>query len=158
MVMAIAPRLRQFLEENQVPYEVQTHPEAYTAQEIAAALHVKGKFLAKVVMVRDGERMLMTVLPATHRVNLDRLREVLGSPEARLATEEEFKDLFPDCEPGAEPPFGNLYHLEVLVDQSLTEDERIYFNAGTHHETVSIRYEDFHRLVKPQVAQFAEHL
>ncbi|MBI5198384.1 MAG: YbaK/EbsC family protein [Nitrospirae bacterium] len=155
--MSVAGTLKSFLDKNRVPYEVVTHQEVFTAQETAEACHIPGKDIAKVVIVQDKEtmRMVMAVLPAGWRIDLKRFQKVLGSRELRLANEEEFKVLFPDCSPGAEPPFGNLYKLEVYVDRSLLEDERIYFNAGTHFETVGMNYEDYARLVNPTVAEFA---
>lgn len=152
--MTILRRLKDYLDEQKVQYEVLTHQEAFTAPEIAHVLHVSGKELAKVVMVRAGDRFVMTVLPSHWRVNFDRLKDVLGAAHVRLATEDEFKGLFPDCEIGTMPPFGNLYGLEVYVDQSLTDDEEIVFQAGTHLGAIKLRYQDFANLVHPKVAEF----
>ncbi len=156
--MTVLRKLQEVLDRQHVPYEVSTHPEVFTAQEIAAALHVPGRELAKVVMIKVGDRFVMAVLPASWRVDLARLRAELGAPDARLATEAEFKGLFPDCDVGAMPPFGNLYGLGVYVDRTLTADESIAFNAGTHYEAVRMKYADFARLVQPKIADFAVHL
>jgi Ala-tRNA(Pro) deacylase len=153
--MPILTKLREFLDSHDVKYEVRSHRQAFTAQEVAAAQHVPGRELAKVVILRSGAEFLMAVLPAPYRVDLDRARITVGKPELSLATEEQFKDLFPQCEAGAMPPFGNLYRLPVYVDQSLTKDEDIVFNAGTHTQTVTMKYADFARLVQPTVASFA---
>jgi len=155
--MPVLRKLQEYLDENQVKYQVVTHSESYTAQEVAALEHVPGRQVAKVVMVKKGGTPIMTVLPASHRVNFAHLQETLGG-RVEMETEREFCDLFPGCETGAEPPFGNLFNLEVWVDTSLAEDEEIVFNAGTHRQTVRMRYEDFARLVKPRVAAFAQHL
>ena len=152
--MSILKRLKEYLDREKVPYEVLAHTETYTAPELAQTLHVPGKELAKVVIVKVGERFAMTVLPANWKVDLKRLKDIFRSSHVRLATEEEFKELFPDCELGAMPPFGNLYGLEVYVDQSLTQDEHIVFQAGTHYEAVKLRYQDFVKLVHPTVAEF----
>lgn len=152
--MTVLRRLKDYLDSQKVPYETLTHQEAYTAPEIAQSLHVPGKDLAKVVMVKAAERFVMTVLPANWKVDLKRLKEVFQTSHVRLATEEEFKTLFPDCDVGAMPPFGNLYGLDVYVDQSLTQDENIVFQAGTHVDAVKVRYQDFARLVQPKVAEF----
>lgn len=152
--MTILRRLKDYLDEQKVQYRVLTHQEAYFAPEIAQALHVPGKELAKVVMVKVGERFVMTVLPANWKVDLRRLKEVFGASHVRLATEEEFQGLFPDCQVGTMPPFGNLYGLEVYVDQSLTQDEAIVFQAGTHADAVKLRYQDFANLVRPTVIEF----
>ena len=156
--MPILARLKRFLDENQVSYETSAHPETYTAQEIAAALHVPGGCLAKVVMVKAGERFYMMVLPASYRIDWEKVREVLKEKEVRLATEAEFKDLFPDCEVGAMPPFGNLYNLPVYVDPSMTGCGTMVFQAGTHIDVVKMQYSDFERLVRPKVEDFAIHL
>lgn len=152
--MAILARLKDYLDAEKVRYEVLSHREAYTAPEIAHALHVPGKELAKVVMVKVGERLVMAVLPSTWKVDLKRLKEVFRPHPVRLAKEEEFQQVFPDCDIGAMPPFGNLYGLEVYVDQSLTEDEEMVFQAGTHHEAMKMRYRDFAVLARPIVREF----
>lgn len=152
--MTTLRRLKEYLDTEKIPYQVLTHQEAYTAPEIAEALHVPGKELAKVVIVKAGERFVMTVLPANWKVDVKRLKEVFGTGHVRLATEEEFQGLFPDCQVGTMPPFGNLYGLDVYVDRSLTEDEEIVFKAGTHVDAVKLRYQDFARLVNPTVAEF----
>jgi Ala-tRNA(Pro) deacylase len=156
--MPIFAKLQQYLDEHHVRYQVATHAEAYTAQEVAHAQHVPGKQMAKVVMVKqeDGAPM-MVVLPASHTIDFDRLSQVLGA-RAELAQEREFRDLFPGCETGAEPPFGNLFGLETFVDTALTKDDEIVFNAGSHWQTVRMRYEDFARLAQPRIASFAQHL
>ena len=151
-------RLEAYLRENKVPFQVVHHPLAYTAQEVAAAEHVPGKALAKVVMAFANGKMVMLSLPAPWRVNLDKAAAALGVKETRLAHEEEFAAAFPDCEVGAMPPFGNLYDVPVYVDKALTEDDTIVFNAGTHTDTISMKYADFERLVKPIVAEFGHHL
>ena len=152
--MSISPRLQAYLDRAGVHYDVLPHPEAFRAAEIARTLHTPKKEMAKVVIVKVQERFVVTVLPASWNVNLHRLRAVLATPQARLATEEEIKDLFPDCELGAMPPFGNLYGLPVYVDQSLTEDEEIVFQAGTHSDAIRMRYWDFAALVFPVIAEF----
>ena len=152
--MSILKRLKDHLDREQVPYEVLPHQETYRATDLAQTLHVPGKALAKAVMLRVGDRFVMTVLPANWKVDLTRVKEILGTAHVRLATEEEFKGLFPDCEPGAMPPFGHLYGLDVYVDQSLTEDEEIVFHAGTHFEAVKLRYRHFADLAHPKVAEF----
>jgi len=153
--MPIFTRLREFLDRNKVPYKVVEHRQAFTAQEVAEVEHVPGMELAKVVILRSGADFVMAVLPAPYRVDLDRATSALGKKDLRLATEAEFKGLFPQCEPGAMPPFGNLFDLPVYVDQTLTRDEQIVFNAGTHTQTVKMKYADFARLVRPTVASFA---
>lgn len=151
----IAERLKLFLQENQVPYTHQTHNTAYTAQQVAAEEHVPGRIMAKTVVVYTGDGFALAVLPAPLRADLGSLGAALNKPETRLATEAEFASLFPDSETGAMPPFGNLYGLPVYVDEALTRDEEIVFNAGTHRDTIRMRYQEFARLVQPKVLALA---
>src|SRR5262245_19075782 len=147
-------KLREFLDHEHVNYTMCSHEPAFTAQEIAASAHISGKELAKTVMLNLDGRMAMAVLPADQKIALPAFRESIGVPKARLATEDEFKDLFPDCETGAMPPFGNLYGMDVYVAPNLAEDQEIAFNAGTHTELMKMSYKDFERLVKPKILSF----
>jgi Ala-tRNA(Pro) deacylase len=147
-------KLKDFLDKENIRYVTMSHSPAYTAQEIAATAHIPGEELAKTVMVRLEDRMAMLVLPATRKVVLQELRELLGVDQATFASEEEFKGLFPDCEIGAMPPFGNLYGMEVYVAPGWAEDGDIVFNAGSHTELMRMAYRDFARLVKPQLLAF----
>ncbi|MEW5796464.1 MAG: YbaK/EbsC family protein [Candidatus Zixiibacteriota bacterium] len=146
--------LKDFLDRNRVKYVTVTHSQAYTAHEIAASAHIPAKELAKTVLVKADGKLTMTVLPATHRINFQELQTALGAERVELATEEDFRDVFPGCALGAMPPFGNLYGLEVVVADRLTKDVEIAFNAGTHTELVKLAYSDFERLVKPRVLKF----
>jgi Ala-tRNA(Pro) deacylase len=154
VAMPILKRLQSYLDTNKIPYEVVSHPKAYTAHDVAQTLDVPGKLVAKVVMVKADEYFVMTVLPSTWRVDLRRLRDVLEARDVRLATEAECANLFPDCQVGTMPPFGNLYGVEVYVDQFLTEDESIVFEAGTYVGAIKLRYKDFADLVRPKIAAF----
>ena len=149
--MAVVGQLREFLDAHGIKYTVISHSKAYTAQELAALTHIRGKDLAKTVVVKCGAQFVLVVIPAHHHVVLESMSRLLGA-EARLATEEEFKDLFPGCEVGAMPPFGNLYGLGVWAAEPLGRDEEIVFNAGTHTDAIRMRYGDFDRLVKPHIA------
>jgi Ala-tRNA(Pro) deacylase len=153
--MSIPAHISNYLDSQHIPYQSYMHSRAYTAQGIAQAQHLSGKKLAKVVMiVVGGKKLIMTVVPASHRVDLDRLGGVLKTGSIRLATEEEFSDIFPDCELGAMPPLGNIYHLGVWVDEKLKMFPTISFNAGTHAEIIQMFFADFERLVKPKIAAF----
>jgi len=144
-------KLQEFLDQHQVKYVTISHSPAYTAQEVAASAHIPGKEVAKTVMVKLAGRLAMAVLPASSQVNFERLKNAAGVGQAELASEREFRDLFPECDVGAMPPFGNLYGLEVFVAERLTEDEEIAFNAGTHTELMRLAYKDFGRLVQPRI-------
>jgi Ala-tRNA(Pro) deacylase len=148
-------KLKEFLDSHKIKYVSVKHSRAYTAQEIAASSHIKGKELAKTVMVSLDGKMAMAVLPASYRVDLDRLKEVAGAKKIELAVEKDFQDMFPGCEVGAMPPFGNLYGMDVFVATSLAEDEEIAFNAGSHTELIRLSYKDFERLAKPRVLKFS---
>jgi Ala-tRNA(Pro) deacylase len=146
-------KLKEFLDSNGVKYVTIGHSAAYTSQEIAASAHIPGKELAKTVMVDIDGRLAMAVLPASMKVDFDRLQEAAGAEKAGLADEVQFADLFAGCEVGAMPPFGNLYDMDVYVSQRLTEDAEIAFNAGSHTELIRLAYADFERLVKPNIAK-----
>ena len=148
-------RLKKYLEENDVRFVTIKHSPAFTTQEIAALAHVPGKDLAKTVMVKLDGKMAMVVLQAPDHVSVKRLREFSGAEDVELASEEEFAGIFPNCETGAMPPFGNLWDIDVFVDEHLREDEEIVFNAGSHTELVRLSYADFERLVKPAIGQLA---
>jgi Ala-tRNA(Pro) deacylase len=146
-----AQKLKDFLDSHDVRYITIIHSPAYTAQAIAHIAHVSGKELAKTVILRVDGRLVMAVLPATHKVNLEVFKKAVGAGSVELAEERDFLDVFPGCELGAMPPFGNLWDVEVFVAERLREDETIAFNAGSHTELIQMAYEDFERLVKPKV-------
>lgn len=153
--MKCRERMEQYLRENGAGFEVMVHSQAFTMQEVAAALHVPGDQVAKVVIVKADGDTAMLVLPAPCRLNIDMVCTLLGAKKARLAKEKEFADLFPDCATGAMPPFGNLYDVPVYVDRSMAEQSDMVFRIGTHRETMKIAYADFARLAKPTVGDFA---
>ncbi|MBB3190669.1 aminoacyl-tRNA deacylase [Halomonas cerina] len=142
-------RVRRFLDEKGVKYVIMQHSPAYTAQEVAEAVHVPGRRFAKSVMVDIDGRLALAVLPATDQVDLDRLAKSTGAKAVALAKEETFQSRFPDCEPGAMPPFGNLFDMEVFVSPHLAQADLIAFNAGSHTEVMQLSYDVFDRLVAP---------
>ncbi len=148
--------LRAYLDEARIDYMVRAHRPAFSSSRVAEAAHVPGRELAKVVIVCLDHRLVMAVLPSTQHIDLGHLRELTGARSVRLAREDEFVARFDQCELGAMPPFGNLYDMEVLVAESLTQDEYISFNACTHTEIMTMAYADFERLVRPSVLAFAE--
>jgi Ala-tRNA(Pro) deacylase len=154
--MAGRPSIHEFLRQAHVPYTVLPHRPAFTAQEEAAATHVPGRDWAKVVIFSVDGEPIQAVLSAPMTVNPDRLLELAGGSEIRLAQEEEMRRLFPECEPGAMPPFGPLYGQAVFVDVALASEPAIVFNAGTHTDAIAMRWADFARSVRPIVGRFAE--
>jgi Ala-tRNA(Pro) deacylase len=148
-------KLKEFLDTNGVQYQPIAHRVAFTAQEVAAAEHVPGREHAKVAIVKVPNGFFMAVLPAPKKVDLVKFAAAVQQKEARLASEDEFERMFPQCETGAMPPFGNLFGLAVIVDRTLEDDTNIAFQAGTHTESIRMKYLDFKRLAKPQVADIA---
>ncbi|MGE5682856.1 MAG: aminoacyl-tRNA deacylase [Bacillota bacterium] len=148
-------KLKEFLDRNKIKYISIKHSPAFTAQEIAQSAHIPGKNLAKTVMVKINGKFAMAVLPAKYLVDIDLLKDATGTDDVELAGEKEFKDLFPECEIGAMPPFGNLYNMPVYVAEALSKDKEIAFNAGSHTELIKLSFEDFERMVKPRIVQFA---
>lgn len=144
-------KLMNYLDEHDKKYVVVKHSPAFTAQEVAASAHIPGKDMVKTVIVKVDGDMKMVVLPSTHNVDFDSIKETLGAGEVELASEDEFESMFPDCELGAMPPFGHLYDMQTLVAEALTKDEEIAFNAGTHKELVKMSYRDYEELAKPHI-------
>jgi Ala-tRNA(Pro) deacylase len=148
-------KLKELLNKEGIKYVAISHSPAYTAMEIAASAHIPGREVAKTVIVKLDGKTAMAVLPAAKMVDLDLLRGLAKAGTAELATEAEFRDLFPGCELGAMPPFGNLYGMDVYVAESLAEDKEIAFNAGSHTELIRLAYTDFERVVRPRVGKFS---
>jgi Ala-tRNA(Pro) deacylase len=151
----ISRRLKALLEENGIPFEVVPHDPAYTAQQSAAGMHVPGREFVKAVVVRLDGRYALAAVPAHRLVDVKALARLAGAARCKLATEAEFRDLFPECEVGAMPPVGRLYGLPTYVDEEVTRDESVVANAGTHAEAVRVRYEDLARVARPTVGRFA---
>jgi Ala-tRNA(Pro) deacylase len=148
----------EYLNERGIAFEVHDHPPAYTAQEVAAEEHVSGNILAKAVLIRDESGFALCVLPASYKLDMNKVAKVRKSKKARLADESEMAKLFPNVEVGAEPPFGNLYDVPTLVDEHLTANKDIVFQAGSHREAIRMKYSDYASLTQPKVADLAVHI
>lgn len=148
----------QYLSEQGIAFETHEHPPAYTAQDVAAEEHVSGNMTAKPVLVWTGAEYVMCVLPASYKLDMGKVADVLEVKKVRLADEAELAKVFPDLEVGAEPPFGNLYEVQTLVDEHLAADEEIVFQAGTHRHAIRMKYADYASLAKPDLADLAVHL
>ena len=146
----------QYLQSNNVPFERRPHLRAITAQALAASLHVTGFQVAKTVILHAQDRQWLCVTSAPDTLDLDRVAEVLGVESLRLANESEFADLFPQCEVGAEPPFGQLYGLPVVMDEHLRQAERLWFRAGSHTEAIELRFQDFLNLEEPMLGNIVQ--
>jgi Ala-tRNA(Pro) deacylase len=154
----ITKTLKEHLDAHNIKYTVVSHSPAFTAMEVAAMAHVPGRQMAKVVIMRLEQRLTMAVLPSNYRINSARMVKVMHTANLRIANENEFGHMFPDCELGAMPPFGNLYGMQTFVAKSLTEDKFITFSAGTHHEVITLHTEDYLDLVKPKIISFTDRL
>jgi Ala-tRNA(Pro) deacylase len=144
-----------YLKRNGVSYEIIEHVAAFSAHEVAVASHVQDKDLAKTLVVLADDKYCMVVMPADHRLDMHKLGEIIKAKHVHLAQEENLKSLFPDCELGAMPPFGNLYALEVYMDKVLVTDDKIVFNACSHTKSIRLKMQDYIRLVEPVIAEFS---
>ncbi len=142
--------LKEYLDENDIKYVSIMHSMAFTAVDIAKSAHIPSRELAKTVILEVNSEMAMAVVPANYKVNLDIIKDALDTHDVRLADESKFTPRFNDCEVGAMPPFGCLYDMDVYVAESLSEDDKIAFNAGSHLEVIQMDYKDYENLVKPR--------
>ncbi len=156
--MTLDKKTKNYLKEKHVGYQIMQHSLAYTAMEIAGAQHVPGKQMIKSVIVKANNRNIMCVLCSTHLINFTKLKKILNVDDLYLANENEIESLFPDIEIGAEPPFGDLFGLEVYIDRAVSENDDIVFNAGTHTETIKMRYSDFAHLARAKTENFSQHI
>lgn len=152
--MSCVKSLREHLDEHHIKYVIISHSRAFTAQEIAASMHIPGREMAKTVVVKTARGLALVVVRAQDHLDLARVSRALGAP-AKLAGEDELAIAFPDCELGAMPPIGTLYKLPTLVDEEIAKDREIVFNAGTHTDAVRVWYEEYAKLVKPKVLPLA---
>jgi Ala-tRNA(Pro) deacylase len=150
-----AKKLKEFLDKNKIKYVSIKHSLAFTSLEVAESTHIPGKNFAKTVIIKIDNKLAMAVLPANFLVDVDLIKDVVKADFVELAAEKEFENLFPGCEIGAMPPFGNLYDMDVYVASTLTKDEEIVFNAGSHTEVIKIAYKDFEKLVNPKIVQLS---
>ncbi len=147
-----------FLKKSKVKYKVTKHKAVFTAQEVAAAEHEPGKYVAKAVVVKADDKYIMCVLPACYNIDLKRLKSQLKAKRVKLAEEKEFGRIFGDCEVGAQPPFGNLYDLPTIMDAVLEDDDHIMFRGGTHKKSIRMSMSDYRKLAEPKVLKFSRHI
>ena len=151
-------RVREFLDDSSISYKVMEHPPVFTAQQMAAIEHEPGKYVAKPVVVKADGQYMMCVLAACYKIDLGALKKQIGVEKVELADEKEIAKIFDDCELGAEPPFGNLYGMPVIMDKALMEDDHIVFQAGTHEEAIKMNMDDYRKLVEPKILDFSYHM
>jgi Ala-tRNA(Pro) deacylase len=150
--------VQNYLDELGVNYRLSRHDTTYTAQDLAAAEHIPGRKVIKPVIVKADGQFVMCAIPASHRIDLDTLRDQLQANDLQLADENELSDVCPECELGAAPPIGCLFGLTTVMDESLFADDRVTFQAGTHTDAVTMTLADYRRAAMPEVAYFGKHL
>jgi Ala-tRNA(Pro) deacylase len=144
----------EYLQKSGVRFQVSEHVPVYSSQGLAAAEHESGKYVAKPVIVKADGRFVMCVLPANVRIDLEKLKSQMDAQSVAMANEQDFEGLFPGCELGAEPPFGNLFNLPTVMDKTLEKDDHILFQAGTHAKAARLNMSDYRDLVHPRVLDF----
>jgi Ala-tRNA(Pro) deacylase len=154
--MAIPRNIKQYLFHGYASYTHKKHAPAFTSQEIAEAEHVPGEQFAKTVILNTGQKLIMAVVPADHIINIDTLKQTIGCDQLTLASEKDFIEAFPACQPGAIPPFGKLFGLPVYCDNALAQQSEIEFNAGTHIDTIRMDFGSFRKLENPLLLTFSE--
>ena len=154
--MAIPQRIRDYLDSQNVPYETLHHSQAFTAQEVAHSLHISGKKCVKAVVAEADRKLVIVVMPASHRLNFQEFKSALKANQLEMLVESELVGLFPDCDIGAVPPFGNLYGIDVWVDRAVASAEYLLFCAGTHEDCIRMRYADFAKVTRPFLGHFSE--
>ena len=147
-----------FLKKSGVKYKVTKHEPAFTAQQMAAAEHEPGQYVAKPVIVKADGKYVMCVLPACYKIDLKALKSQLKAKKIKLAEEKDIGKMFDDCDLGAEPPFGNLYDLPTIIDKALEKDDHITFQAGSHEKAIRMSMDDYRKLVAPKVLEFSYHI
>lgn len=151
----IAKDLKKLLDSHKIKYVTVTHSPAYTTQSVSHAVHLPDDKMIKSVIVKLDGTLVMAVVHGSKKVDLELLKKVTKAKKADIATENEFKNAFPDCEVGAMPPFGNLYKMKMYVDDSLAKDQEIGFNAGTHSELIKMNFKDYEKLTTPAHGHFS---
>ena len=146
-----ATKIKEYLDSNNIHYVTILHDPVYTAQEKAASAHISGKELAKTVLVKIDGDIAMVVMAANERLDVHELKKELNVKKVALAEERDFVSFFPGCEPGAVPPFGNLYGMNVYISDALSRDDEIAFSAGSHIELIKLDMQDYSKIVRPHI-------
>jgi len=147
-------KIDELLASRRIPFERLPHEPVFTANRVAQTLHVRGNDVAKTVVLRTRRGYVVAVVPAPMRIDLEKLGRQLNDDDVRIASEEEIAQLFPDCEVGAMPPFGSIYHLPTVIDDSLAEDDRIVFEAQSHDAAIRMNYRDYEEIEHPIHGRF----
>ena len=154
--MGVATTLQDYLESRKIAYEVVEHPHTDSAMRAAEAAHVPGDQVAKTVLLGDDDSYLLAVIPATHRLELDRLNQMMAR-SLEILPEEEIDATFSDCERGAIPALGEPYGVDVVVDPALTQQTEVYFESGDHEHLIHVHGEDFRSLMENVLRAHVSH-
>jgi Ala-tRNA(Pro) deacylase len=149
-------RLQSYLDRMGISYRLSQHDMAFTAQDLAQKEHVSGDKVIKPVLVEADGQFVLCALPASYRVDLDALRKELGAQDMRMVDEQTLRDVFEDCDLGAEPPIGAIFGIPTIMDDSLAALEQVTFQAGNHAEAVTMRLDDYRRIAQPGVGHFGK--
>ena len=144
--MAIAIKLKEYLDQEHANYDVINHPHAVTSMRTAERAHISGENIAKAVVLHDDAGYVLAVVPATHKVQLGKLHKNFKR-YLTLADEGDLQEIFDDCSLGAIPPIGRPYNMDVIYDDSLNRCEDIYFEAGDHTSLVHMSRDSFRALL-----------
>jgi Ala-tRNA(Pro) deacylase len=153
--MTTGIKVHEFLKKNQIPFDVVGHPKSETALRTALAERTPPEAFAKVVMIKLKGKDAMFVIPSNRRIDTFKLNHELNTDDLRIEEEREFQDLFTDCERGAMPPFGFLYGVPAYADIELENQKDIYFNAGSHEETINMATHDYLRFAEAEIGDYS---
>ena len=156
--MGVAATVQDYLDSRRVAYEVIDHPHTDSSVRTAESAHISGDQLAKPILLGDDSSYLLAVIPATHRLEIDRLNQVLAR-SLQMIQDDEIACAFSDCETGAIPVVGEAYGLDTVVDAGLSHQDDVYFDSGDHEHLIHMRGDDFRALMEhvPRV-QVSHHL
>jgi len=154
--MAANKKVLDYLNSNDIDYEVVEHPRVFTSIEEARALGIDADEIAKCLVINMRGEHALAVVPGDKRISNNKLRAALGNKHARLASEAEMKIDFPDWELGAVPPLGDLFGLPIYLDIDLVDHEILLFSAGTHTDSIKINSADFINLIRPDITELCE--
>lgn len=154
--MGMAATLQDYLESRQASYRMIDHPHTGSSLRTAQSAHIPGNQLAKAILLGDDDSYLLVVIPATHRLDLDRLNQMLGRSLVMIG-EPEITSTFSDCETGAIPVFGQAYGVDTVIDSGLIHEPQVYFDSGDHQHLVSMPGDDFRQLMEAAPRVHASH-
>ncbi len=146
--MSIAPRVAEFLKSHDIDYDVVSHPYSEGSLQTALAAKVPIEKMVKAVILEDHEgKHIMAILPAGSVLRLRRLKRAL-SREFTFLPENKLMEMFADCERGAIPPLGDAYHIDMIYEDTLNEQDEYYIEAGDHRRLIQLGHDQFSALLQ----------